>query len=173
MGRSMTGGGWLLALACLVAACDDDEQAAAVTAPPNLEVSDAAAPLDAGPESAAEVSAQVESAAEVSAPVPDAGPVADAAAETAATMEAGGSTSVCQRSCAASAASFCPNFQADCVASCQTLIAAVCAPELTAFLECLAGLTPAQLECDEAGAPRPRAGHCQQQLAAASDCLSR
>jgi hypothetical protein len=159
----------LLALACLVVACDDDEQAAAVTAPPNLEVADAAASHDAGAAEAAMEAA----ATEVAATVPDGGPLADAATEVATAMEAGGSSSVCQRSCAASAASFCPNFQADCVPSCQMLIASVCTPELTAFLECVAGLTPAQLECDEAGAPRPRAGHCQPQLAAASDCLSR
>jgi hypothetical protein len=87
---------------------------------------------------------------------------------------AGEGGSLCQRSCASTSRPACPRTQSpsDCVASCEVLVAGKCGVQMTAFGECLAGLTAEQVECDEAGAPRAKSGACDDSLFALARCLS-
>ncbi len=80
----------------------------------------------------------------------------------------------CERSCAVTGASGCPRISetSRCVASCQQLAGSRCGTEFTAFATCVGSLKTDEIECDEAGAPRPKAGHCEAAFAAAMRCLA-
>lgn len=81
---------------------------------------------------------------------------------------------LCGRACTSTARAACPRAQplADCVSSCRAQLARRCTQAMAVYLRCLADLAPAELECDEAGAPRAKPPACADALVALARCLT-